>query len=75
MSKKTKGKSTSKTSKTKSQLASDAKYGTDKAPKKGNKPEIKKDTGRGFKMRQGKKVSGRTSLGEVPDALGIYKGR
>ena len=61
--------------KTASEKRRDSKYGLDKAPKKGVKTEIKKDTGRGFKMRQGKKVSGRTRIGEVPDALGIYKGK
>ncbi len=58
-----------------SEIRSDKKYGVDKAPKKGLKTEAKKDTGKGFNTRQGKKVSGRTRLGEAPDALGIYKGK
>ena len=71
-----KGKAPAKSKKTASQLASDKRYGTDKAPKKGL-GSVKKDTGKGFKMgkKSRSKVSGRTRLGEAPDAMNIYKGR
>ena len=76
MSKKTKGKDSKKSKSTTTTKKTGSGGGVAAKAFSKKRSDIKKDTKKGFKLGTKSRgvVSGRTRIGEVPDALNIYKG-